>query len=163
MVQANTLVAEGQLKPARELRERALEGAPAIAGTINGQAFEWIADADSRLGPLLEAMIDGKYFWVPFDRISRLAVERPSDLRDLVWVPAKFGWTNGGEASGFIPARYPGSEDAADGGIRLTRKTEWLEREEETFCGLGQRMFSTDAGDFPLLEVQTIELASTAG
>src|SRR6266446_2777536 len=63
MVQANTLIAEGQFKPARELRERALDSAPAIAGAINETAFEWIADADSRLGPVVEAMIDGKYFW----------------------------------------------------------------------------------------------------
>ena len=162
LVQANTLVAEARFGPARELRERALEVAPAIAGKINGQAFEWISDADSRLGPLVEAMLDGKYFWVPFERISRISVERPSDLRDLVWIPAKFGWRNGGETSGFIPSRYSGSEDAAEGGIRLSRKTEWQEREEETFCGLGQRMFSTDGGDFPLLEVQSIELTATS-
>jgi type VI secretion system protein ImpE len=162
MIQANTMTGEGQYKPAQELRARALEAAPAIGGLINGEAFAWIGDADSRLGPIVEAVIDGKYFWVPFERVARISVERPSDLRDLVWIPAVFGWTNGGEATGFIPVRYPGSEASADGGIRMARKTDWVEREEETFLGLGQRMFATDQGEFPLLEIRTIELALNA-
>ncbi|MEI9893436.1 MAG: type VI secretion system accessory protein TagJ [Chthoniobacter sp.] len=162
LVQANTMSAAGQFKPARELREQALNAAPAVAGTINGEAFEWIGDADSRLGPVMEAVIDGKYFWVPFERIARLSVERPSDLRDLVWIHAKFGWTNGGEAAALLPVRYPGSEEAADGGLRLARKTEWLEREEETFFGLGQKMLATDQGEFPLLEVRTVEMSLNA-
>ena len=162
LIQANTMSATGQFKPARELRERALEAAPAVAGAVNGDAFEWIGDADSRLGPVVEALIDGKYFWVPFERIARLSVERPVDLRDLVWIPAKFGWTNGGEAPALIPVRYPGSEEATDGGIRMARKTEWIGREEETFLGLGQRMFATDKGEFPLLEVRSVELSLNA-
>ncbi len=163
MVQAGVFAAGGQFQSARELRERALDAAPAIAGAINGEPFEWIADADSRLGPFVEAVIDGKYFWVPFERIASLAVERPADLRDMVWIAAKFGWANGGEAWGHIPVRYPGSEISADGGIRLARKTEWTESGGETFLGLGQRIFSTEAGDFPLLEVRRIELRTPAG
>lgn len=163
LVQANALLAEGKFKPARELRERALESASAIAGTIDGHAFEWIADADSRLGPIVEAMVDGKYFWIPFECISQISMEAPTDLRDLVWMPAKFQWTNGGEGAGFIPVRYPGSENAADGGIRLARKTEWLEREEATFLGIGQRIFSTNDGDFPILEVRSVVLRSSGG
>ena len=45
-------------------------------GDIDGRPFEWIADADTRLGPVLEAVINGRYYWVPFsasdqDRASR--------------------------------------------------------------------------------------------
>ena len=32
-----------------------------IAGDIDGRPFEWIADADSRLGPVLEAIVNGRY------------------------------------------------------------------------------------------------------
>ena len=163
MVQANALLAEGQFKPARDLRERALESASAIAGTVNGHAFEWIADADSRLGPIAEAMIDGKYFWIPFECIRQISMVAPTDLRDLVWTPAKFQWSNGGEGAGFVPVRYPGSEDSKDGGIRLARKTEWVEREEATFLGLGQRIFSTDDGDYPILEVRSVDFRPSGG
>src|SRR5690606_18340776 len=52
LVQANALVSSGDIKAAKELQAQALEVAPATAGTLNGQPFEWIADADSRLGPV---------------------------------------------------------------------------------------------------------------
>ena len=62
LVQAAQLVAAGNFAAADELRQQAFEAAPANPGQINGQDFEWLADADSRLGPVLEAMIDGKYY-----------------------------------------------------------------------------------------------------
>ena len=37
------------------------------------QPFEWIADGDTRLGPVLEAIVNGRYYWIPFDRIRRSA------------------------------------------------------------------------------------------
>ena len=74
--------------------------------------FEWLADADSRLGPILEAVIDGRYFWVPLENIHQIVLEKPKDLRDVVWVPAEFMWRNGGTAVGLIPSRYPGSESS---------------------------------------------------
>ncbi len=84
-----------------------------MPGTLDGRPFEWIADADPRLGPVFEAVVDGAYHWVPMTRVSRLALEPPADLRDQVWMPAEFTWTNGGRTVGFIPTRYPGSAGAA--------------------------------------------------
>ena len=95
---------------AQELRDKAYEAAPAVSGKINDTPFEWIADADSRLGPMLEAVVNGKYYWVPLSAIHELLIEAPSDLRDLVWIPANFTWTNGGQVGWLIPTRYPGSE-----------------------------------------------------
>jgi len=54
---------------AQALRERAFEAAPASAGSLDGQAFAWVADADMRLGPVCEAVINGRYYWLPFDRV----------------------------------------------------------------------------------------------
>jgi len=158
-VQAGNLAAQGNFTEAKTLQDRALEAAPAYGGTVNGEAFEWIGDADSRLGPLLEAFIDNKYYWIPFIRLAKLEIEAPSDLRDLVWVTAKFSWTNGGESNGLIPVRYPGSAESPDSGIRLSRKTDWAERTEGYFFGLGQRTLATNAADYPLLEIRTIEFA----
>src|SRR5947207_8643378 len=123
LAQANELIARGEYAAALTLREQAFEAAPATPGAVNGTAFEWIADADSRLGPMLEAMIDGKYYWVPFCRIQKIESEKPTDMRDLVWMPAQFTWTNGGAVPGHIPARYPGTEESSDGPLRLVRKT----------------------------------------
>jgi len=161
MVQANALIAENQIKAASELQAQALEAAPAVAGSVNGEPFEWMADSDSRLGPVMETMIEGKYCWVPFTRLKKLLIEPPKDLRDLVWIPASFIWTNGGNASGFIPARYPGTELVNDSALRLARKTEWSDRGNDVFTGLGQRIFATDQAEIPLFEVRTLEFAGT--
>ena len=158
LIQANGLVAQGQYAAAAELRARAFAAAPATAGKVNETPFEWIADADSRFGPMLEAVIEGKYYWVPFCRVQKMVIEKPSDLRDLVWTPAQFIWTNGGAVTGHVPVRYPGTENLDDEPLRLSRTTAWQEQPGETFLGSGQRVLATDAGEYPLLECRTIEL-----
>ncbi|HSU54894.1 MAG TPA: type VI secretion system accessory protein TagJ [Candidatus Dormibacteraeota bacterium] len=157
LVQANALVAKGEFSAAAEARSKAFDAAPASPGKLDGEAFEWIADADSRLGPVLEAIIEGKYYWVPFCRIQKLELPKPSDMRDLVWIPGQFTWTNGGSVPGHIPSRYPGTENSSQDQLKLVRQTEWREEKDDTFLGLGQRVLATDIKDFPLLECRTIE------
>ncbi len=161
LLQGLTEAAQGRGAAAAALRAEALEKAQAVAGAIDGQSFDWIADADSRLGPVCEAVIDGRYYWVPFERLRSIALEAPSDLRDVVWMPAQLGLANGGQTAALIPARYPGSEADSDGLIRLGRKTEWDEVSPDTFHGRGQRMFATAGGEYALLSVRRIELGGS--
>ncbi len=107
LIEANRGFAAGKLAEAARLRDDAFEQAPSVGGSIDGQDFEWIADADPRLGPMLEAVVDGKYYWVPFHRIRTLDIEPPADLRDQVWMPAHFLWTNGGEVVRLHPDALP--------------------------------------------------------
>lgn len=153
---------QGRTDAAETLRQRAFDEAPASTGSIDGRAFEWIADADMRLGPVCEAVINGRYYWLPFTHLARVVIEAPQDLRDAVWMPTHFEFTNGGEAVGVIPTRYPGSELHADPLVRLARKTEWVESPAGVFCGQGQRILTTDSGDFPLMDVREIVLSSAA-
>ena len=158
LVQANQMIAEGKYEGAQKLRERAFDAAPAIGGSIDNNQIEWIADADSRLGPILEAIVDGKYYWIPFSAIKGIRIEPPTDLRDMVWCPAQFTWANSGESAGFIPTRYPGSESSEDNNIQLARKTEWMEQPGDTYLGLGQRVFATDKDEFSLMQVRQVDL-----
>jgi type VI secretion system protein ImpE len=82
-------------------------------------------------------------------------VEAPQDIRDLVWLPAEFVWANGGEAVGFIPTRYPGSELSTDDSIRLARKTDWIDAAGG--IGLGQRLLASDETEVPLLELRSVK------
>ena len=148
----------GDEAAASRLRADAFEQAPASAGMLEGEAFEWIADADSRLGPVLEAIINGRYYWVPFTRLKRVVVEPPADLRDYVWMPAHLDLENGGETVALIPTRYPGSESSEDSQIVLARKTQWTEIADGVFHGLGQRILATDAGEHGLMDVREIKL-----
>jgi type VI secretion system protein ImpE len=169
LIEALRLTADGKHAQAGELRGAALEAAAATSGSLRPgahdaapQAFEWIADADPRLGPVLEAIVNGRYFWIPFCNIKAIQVEKPADLRDLVWMPAQFQWANGGEAVGLIPTRYAGSETSEDDGIRLARKTDWVEHATQAFAGLGQRMLATDAGEYALMDIRRIDLDAVA-
>jgi type VI secretion system protein ImpE len=158
LIESLLLEGQGERQRSEALRAQAFEDAPASPGTINDQPFEWIADADSRIGPVLEAVINGRYYWVPFARLSRIQVEPPEDLRDFVWMPAHLDFENGGESVALIPTRYPGSEQSADGLIALGRKTIWEEMGADAHRGLGQRILTTDTDDVPLMEVRTILL-----
>jgi len=149
--------------PSKELRDQAFALATATAGQVDGTPFAWIADADERLGPVLEASVNGRYLWIPFDRLRRIASEGPKDLKDLVWLPVTLTLANEGEVAAFVPTRYPGSEAVDDDAVRLARRTEWGQLDGGSWVGLGQRMLASDAGDHPLLDIRTIELRPGAG
>ncbi len=158
LVEALRLSADGHYAQSSDLREKAFELAPASSGTCDGKHFDWIADADMRLGPIVEAIVNGQYYWVPFNQIQQITIEEPADLRDMVWMPAYFVWANGGESVGLIPSRYPGSETCEDGAIRLARKTEWQHYGEELYFGLGQRVLTTDKDEYSLMDIRSISL-----
>jgi type VI secretion system protein ImpE len=160
MIQANQQSAQGHYREAQELRDKALEAAPAVAGHINASAFEWVADADPRLGPILEAMIEGRYFWIPLQNINQIKIDKPVDLRDVVWAPANFVWSNGGAAVGFLFARYPGSDTYEDNLVKLGRKTEWIEQGGNFAVPVGQRLFATNEAEYPMLEVRALTLGA---
>jgi len=176
------LTAQGQHAAAADLRDKAFEAAPATSGVITtpdteattppvaeadqllkaeNQAtrdtpFEWLADADSRLGPVMEAVVNGRYYWIPLHRVKLIKVDPPADLRDVIWTPVHFQWANGGETVGLIPTRYAGTEKSSDPLIRLARKTDWQELAPGVFAGLGQRMLATDGGEYPIMDVREI-------
>lgn len=168
LIEAFKLSANGQHAEASRFRKEAFEFAPPTSGELTAGdqstcTFEWIADADPRLGPVLEAMLNGQYYWIPMHRISQIDVEAPADLRDFVWTPVHFTFATGAQSVGMIPTRYFGSEAEVDPNIRLARKTDWIAEscdanEDDSYRGIGQRMLATDANDFALLEIRKISL-----
>jgi type VI secretion system protein ImpE len=170
LIEALLREGRGDTADAATLRAQAFEQAPATAGVAKGnddgpgRAFQWIADADMRIGPVLEAVVNGRYYWIPFDRLSKVTIEAPTDLRDRVWMPASLMFSNGGEQVAFLPTRYAGS-DLSDPLLALARKTEWTEPQPGLFVGNGQRMLTTDVGDMSLMDLRLITLgdASTDG
>lgn len=158
LAEALRLDGAAQHAAAKALRDQALAQADATSGRLDGTPFAWIADADERLGPVLEAIVDGRYLWIPFDRLRRIAGEGPKDLKDLVWLPMTLTLANAGEVAAFVPARYPGSEAVDGDAIRLARRTEWRQIDGGSWVGLGQRMLATDSGEFALVDVRSIEM-----
>ncbi|UWR16391.1 type VI secretion system accessory protein TagJ [Sulfitobacter sp. M368] len=163
LAQALRALAKGDTAQAAQLREEAFDKAPAASGEIDGQDFEWIADADMRLGPVLEIVINGKYFWMPFNVLSSLRIEAPEDLRDTVWTAANLTLNNGGELVGLIPTRYAGTVATGEDAMLLSRTTQWDDLGEGLFAGLGQRLLVTDAAEIPLMDARNIQFAAPSG
>ena len=162
LIESLLLNGRGERTKSEEYRLRAFEEAETSSGNLNGQTFTWICDADSRLGPVLEAVINGRYYWVPFSRLSSVAIEPPEDLRDMVWMPAHLEFENGGESVALIPTRYTGSESSGDGLVALARKSLREEVAPDVHYGLGQRVLATDSGDMPVMEIRALALDAQA-
>lgn len=163
MIESLLQLGRGHKAHSADLATQALELAPVTAGQIDGEPFEWVADADSRLGPVLEAYVNGRYYWIPFDCLACVRTEAPVDLRDMVWTPAYLTFVNGGEVVAMVPTRYPQSHASADGAIQMARKTQWLDLGDERYAGLGQRVLTTNAGEFDWATVRRIELSPQPG
>lgn len=162
LIEAQGHLAQGRATQADALRGQAFDAAPATPGTIDGTPFAWIADADMRLGPVLEAIVNGRYFWVPFAAIRTIALDPPADLRDAVWMPAQLRLASEGEVVALIPTRYAGTTARGSAAEKLARATGWTDAGAGLFTGLGQRILSTDAVESALMDTRRIEIAPVA-
>ncbi len=160
LIEALKPLAKGEAARAAQLRAQAFDAAPTTSGSADGVAFDWISDADMRLGPVLEVIMNGRYYWAPFSTVSRLKFEDPTDLRDRVWTPVEITWANGGEVVGFIPTRYPGSADSGSDNTMLSAETNWQDVGADTFIGAGQRLLATNESDLAIMDVREILLES---
>ena len=144
---------------AEALYAQVFDAAPTTAGTTDaGLEFDWIADADPRLGPVTEAIIAGRYGLMPFCALESLTITPPSDLRDTVWIQAEFGLVEGARVAGFIPLRYPGSEAADDARLVRGTATGWQEDAMGDYP-LGHRLFAfSDESEVPVQDLRELSL-----
>jgi len=156
-VQALASEAAGGVAEALDLRKRAWTAAPEYKCSVDGHACQWLSDVDRRIGPVLEAFLEGKYFWIPFGQLQKIEVTPPEFLVEVVWVPAKLTVQGGAELAGHLPARYPGTEDATDGTLCLGRSTSWVQVAGQYNRPIGQKMFESERSEFGLLGCRTIE------
>ncbi|TDE37508.1 type VI secretion system accessory protein TagJ [Antarcticimicrobium sediminis] len=163
LIEAQKRLSEGKPEEAASLRARAFDAAPARSGTLNGEPFGWISDADMRLGPVLEIIVNGRYFWLPFASISKLEIDEPGDLRDAVWTAGVLTLANGGEVPALIPTRYPGTTLSNDSAAKLARATSWADVGADTFVGTGQRLLATDRSDIALMDLRSLVMNGAGG
>lgn len=156
LVEAQQAFSRGEMDLFAKLNGQAFEMADTRSGKINDEKFDWVADADQRFGPVFEFMFNGQYYWVPMSRVSKFHTDKPTDLRDLIWLPAEVTWTNGGKLMVMIPARYPRIEGISGAGL-LSRRTDWVSHDGDIVEGTGQRIFATDQNDYSVLQVRSIE------
>ncbi len=148
----------GRHAEAQAARDRAYDAAPDMPGQIDGVAFDWIADADHRFGPALEAIIAGKWGLVPFDAFERIKSTGPESLRDLIWYPVEISFRTGQSVAGFLPGRYPGTETAGDNAAALARVTNEIDSPMGPVL-TGQHLLALSTGDDrDLLSLRRLEM-----
>jgi type VI secretion system protein ImpE len=143
------------------------EAAPAaaVSGTLNGEPFSTLADADPRIGARLEVFAAGQYTLIPFAQIAEVQVEEPKRLRDLLWAPArvkagpKFQHFEFGEV--LVPAVAPLSWRHPDWQVRLGREVHWDEQEDGSEFPLGPKLLQVDDQLVPILDVRALLITST--
>jgi protein involved in temperature-dependent protein secretion len=146
VIEALQYFGQGRVAEGEAARDAAFDAAPDTAGTLDGAAFDWIADADGRFGPCFEAVIGGRYGLQAFDQIERIVSEGPLDLRDVIWYPVQITFRTGQSVAALLPARYPGTETEGDSAERLGRSTSWRDGAAGS-VGSGQHLWSLSNGD----------------
>jgi type VI secretion system protein ImpE len=145
------------------------KGTEKICGSRNNEPFEDFFDTDERIGACLEVFVAGSYTWISLGQIASIEVPKPQRLRDLLWVPAIVTTTPAyrsmelGEV--LLPVISPLSWKHPDDSVRLGRSTVWEEggEHEPALVPFGQKMFSIDGHEVPILELGKVEQSVGAG
>lgn len=152
-VQSAESAARGNFEEAAGLRQSALSASPATPFSIDGNRYDGLLDADTRMGPMLEVVLDGKYMWMPFVRAREVEVSPPECLADLVWARVRIVFSTRGEVSGFVPVRYPDTDASKDNLLRMSRSTSFEELPGNAAHGKGQRVLLTGEEELDLLRL----------
>lgn len=144
-------IGEGRTEAALPLLADAWNSGEPCPGTINGEAFEWVRDGDARIGRCLEIIVQGRYFWVPWESVRTLEMRPPTEIRDRLWQPSMLQVTDEGAIEAFIPVRYPAPRNDDE---TLARRTEWVELGDDLFMGYGQKCLVTDTEPVGYLDVR---------
>lgn len=157
LIQMHRHLNAGEIDAALQCRDKVTDAAESVSGRIDGKHFPWLGDTDSRFPAVFEAVIGGSYYWLPVQRLLGVRLTEPKTLRDLIWLPVNFEFTNGGDSPGFLCARYPGSEKSEDVDLVLSRGTAWDEPAPSLVIAKGQKVFTDGENDYSLLEIRKIE------
>lgn len=138
----------------------------AVSGTLDGQTFSSISDADPRIGARLEVYAAGQYTWIPFAQLASVRMEPPQRLRDLLWIPASVRAAAGAQdleiGEVLLPALSPLAWRHPDDEVRLGRVTEWEQLADGSESPVGQKLLLIDGEPIPILEVRELEITPAA-
>ena len=148
-----TLGDAAALEAADLAREAALAQAPDTAGASDALSFAWVADTDTRLGPVCEVVLAGAYRWLAFRDLASINKSAPVHLLDLVWAQVDLVLRDGTALKGYMPMRYSVQTSDCDA-LLMARETVWSNVGRTGVFARGQKMWATNAGDIALLDLR---------
>lgn len=162
-LEASILLREGKPDEAANLLAEAEDRRPKISGTCGGRPFDDLRDLDDLTAGVFEVLTsNGKYYWIPADRVDLIEFRAPTHARDLLWRRARMVVRGGPDGEVFLPALYEGTHAGPDDNLRLGRATDWRGGDGSPVRGAGQRTFLVGDEAIPILEIETLEINDAA-
>lgn len=157
-LQASISLREGRTTEAGVLLADAEGQRPKLAGTCDGQRFDDFRDGDDLTAPVLEVITsNGKYYWIPLDRVEVMELHEPQRPRDLLWRRAHLIVRDGPDGEVYLPTLYPGTHADADDSLRLGRGTDWRGAHGTPMRGVGLRTFLVGDTGQTILEMKRVD------
>jgi type VI secretion system protein ImpE len=163
-LQASVCFRDRQWAEAANLLAQAAGQWPSVTGTCDGRRFEGLRDLDDLTAPFFEVLTpNGKYYWIPLERVASVEFQPPKRARDLLWRQATLSVRGGPDGEVYFPTLYGGTSAESDDRLRLGRLTDWRGQEGQAVRGVGQRMFQIGEEDRPILEIHDLLIDQPAG
>jgi type VI secretion system protein ImpE len=163
-MEASIHLREGRPEEAATLLDKAEQLRPKPSGTCNDEPFADFRDLDDLTSSYFEVLTsNGKYYWIPMERVELIEFRAPQRPRDLLWRRAHMIVKDGPDGEVFMPVLYAGSHDDEDQRVRLGRYTDWQGEESEPSCGRGQRMFLVGDRTLSIMELTQLQLSDPVG
>lgn len=136
--------------------------AGAATGTLNGNPFLTISDADPRIGEKLELFVAGEYLWMSLSDVRRLQLPAPRRLRDLLWLPAEVAAVPSLQAfvldDVWLPMMAPLTWRHHDEEVKLGRISDWQQDQHGEIAPFGIKTYLVDGLEIPLAEFRDLVL-----
>lgn len=106
---------------------------------INDEQYADVRDLDDSLCGYIELFgTDGKYYVTNFSNIDYLEIKAPESLIETVLRRVEVSIKDGPSGEAFLPVIYAESATPME---LLGRETDWAERSDQLFTGVGQKMW----------------------
>lgn len=160
---ASIALREGKPTEAMELLEQAENQRPRVTGKRGDQSFDDLRDVDDMNAGYFEVLTsNGKYYWIPTERIESMEFEKPQRPIDLIWRCVHLNVTDGPEGNVYLPALYVDTPGQPDEQLRLGRGTEWIGGDGSPARGIGQRIYLIGDEAIPIMQLDKIEFVTSA-
>lgn len=156
-LQASIRLREGDAAAAAALLAEAEDKRPKVQGTCDGHPFDDFRDLDDVTACFFELLTsNGKYYWVPFERVESVELRPPARARDLLWRRARMIVRDGPDGEVFLPCIYADTGKENEDGLRLGRATDWRGGSGAPMRGVGLRTYLVGDGTRTILELKEL-------
>jgi type VI secretion system protein ImpE len=158
-LQASIHVREGNPAEASRLLAQAEEQRPKPSGVCDDKPFADLRDADDLTASFFEVLTsNGKYYWIPTERVERIEFRAPARPRDLLWQRVHMIVRGGPDGEVYLPTLYAGTHAQDDKQLRLGRATDWRGGNGTPVRGLGLRTFLVGDEGRTILELRDVTI-----